>query len=66
MENEAVVGIVDAIGELSFFYGMESYLVAHVDEVCGKVGSEASAEGDGVLYGLVCLVGRVAQGSDDE
>ena len=59
MEYEAVVGIVDAVGELFFFFSMESHLVAHVDEVCRKVGSETSAEGDGVLYGLVCLVGRV-------
>ena len=66
IDDESVVGIVEAAGELFFFYGMQSDLVAHVYEVSGYVRAEAAAEGDGVLYGLVRLVWRMSQGSDDE
>lgn len=66
IEHESVVGIVEAAGELVFFYGMQSDLVAHVYEVCGYVRTETAAEGDGMLYGLVRLVWRMSQGSDDE
>ena len=64
-EHQTVVGIVEAFGKLLLFRGMKAYLMTHVYKICGDV-AEAFAEGDGVFNGLVRLVRRVAQGSDNE
>ena len=39
--------------------------MAHVNEICGY-GTEAAAESDGLLYGLVREVRCVAQSSDNK
>ena len=65
LKHEAVVSEVEAFGEARFLDGVQAEVVTHVDEIC-RHGAEAAAEGDGLFYGLVRLVRRVAQCSDDE
>ena len=65
LEYEAIIGVVETIGKLFFLDGMKAEVVAHVDEVC-RYGTEVAAKGDGLLYGLMCLVRCVAQSPDDK
>ena len=65
LKHETVIGIVEALGKPFLFDSMKPNLMAHVDEVGWDI-AKALAEGDGVFYGLVCLVRRMAQGTDDE
>ena len=65
LEHESVVGKVEAFGKSFLLDRMKPNVVTHVDEIC-RHGAKAAAEGDGLLYGLVRLVRRVSQRSDDE
>jgi hypothetical protein len=56
---------MEAFWKLLLLDCMQSNLMAHVCEVGCDV-AEASAEVNGMFYGLVRLVWRVTQGSDDE
>ena len=65
LEDQSVVGIVEAFWKLLFLHFIQADLVAHVYEVSRDV-AQASAELNGVFDGLVCLVRRMSQGSDNE
>ena len=65
LKHQSVVGIVETRGEFLLLDGIKADLVAHVNEV-GRYVSEASAELDGVLHGLMRFVRCVTQGSDNE
>ena len=63
--NTEFIGIVEAFWKLLFLHFIQADLMAHVYEV-GRDVAQASAELNGVFDGLVCLVRRMSQGSDNE
>ena len=65
LDDQPVIGVVEALGQFLLLHFMQADLVGHVYEVGWDV-AQASAELHCMLDGLVCLVGRMAKGSDDE
>ena len=61
--SQAIVCQVDALGHTERFLGMGCDVVAHVDDVGGWV-ANLTGKCYGLVYGLMGLVGAVAQSVD--